>query len=1053
MCIYRSIIVIIGLLLLMGGLGSADVIPDPSSSITSSTNWVVVNHPATITIIARNTTYGPVQGATVSVALNTTTLGTFTITGDSTTDASGQVSGIFMAGTHPGAVNITATITYPNATPVTTVYTQNIDHDVASSVAFDYATEVTVGTETPFSMVFTDKYGNPIDNRNPIDPHYVTLTIGSVKNHAAFDINGTYMTDTYQLLNDQGKSTVTVLTDVAGGENIISSRIRLPDGSYYVPKMQTIVGVTNAVPYTLSHEVSPTASFPADGDATHKFTFIYTLYDKFGNIAENQSVNIHTTWNEDTDTTLTSNEFGLIAFSYGPHTTAGNVTITATSLTNTSLSCSDEIQYYSTDPVNIAFSVSPDTMPSLDVPPNNSTSTLSAKVMDVMGNPVVGQQVTFSLGIPSYDSPYVSSAPYLSNTTAVTDSNGYARVTFVPGGFNTTDNKYGLFNPSATGSVIATATWKGQNPSATLTWKNYPYLKIKTVVNPSLVAVNDTVSVTISMVGDGWKLQGKPADVVIVSDLAGGSAGTTLLHNVQKADKSFVKNATNTTWIGLVSFGAAYSMASTNATLLWNQQQTNHIYTLFNPYGSVLDYNLRDPSLWNTPKPAATIIGNTPSPPGGLYAPWKGVSASGYINGFTDATIDSDFVVHQQEVNTGKLTSAINNYETRFYKTAGCGASGCGGTDYATGLNAAIELFDKNPNPLHSKTIIIMGDGISMMAPISPGSKESYWPSDWKPRSYYNGYLDESDTAVAAAIDAATRAKAKGITIYVASFPLNGDTNPDTLKKMASSTDKYYYSPDSDKLQEMMDTIQKELQNDPGVNTTMSLDFENASASYGNTMFDYIYQFPKSTTVTWQNGTTTVIDQTAEWNANHQLTFDIGTIKLGETWQTTFLLRAKEQGIVDIFGNNSQVIFNNGADKQNITGGTITIIQNQTNTGITPLAIQITDLHVTQSTPITDFIPLQWNVSYPGNHTATERIFSSLGNSPYNWKLEEGRTLTQGNWTETYSMDVRSLPEGSYYIKVTVDPSPADIGVSGDSAMINSGLSVGTAQKAYIKLE
>ena len=666
-----------------------------------------------------------------------------------------------------------------------------------------------------------------------------------------------------------------------------------------------------------------------------------------------------------------------------------------------------------------------------------------------MGNPVEGKTVTFSLGTPSYDTPYVSSAPYLSDTTAVTDSNGYARVTFVPGGFNTTDNKYGLFNPVATGTVIATATWNGQNPSATLTWKNYPYLKIKTVINPSLVAVNDTVSVTISMVGDGWALQGKPADVVIVTDLAGGNGGSTLLGYTKAADTAFVKNATNTTWIGLVSFGNSPSIYSTNASLLYNKQITPSVannHSLFNPYGSVTDWCLVKPDLWpqNKAQSPSTIINTPVNPRSGYYlahGAWPTANDHyTYFNSYSDATIDHDFVVHQAEMNTKALQNTIANYNA------------VGGTDYAAGVNAALQLFDKNPNPLHSKSIIIMGDGIPMMAPISPGSLESYWPSDWYPRSSL-AWEDESDTAIAAAIDSANRAKAQGITIYVAAFPLAGQIDQTTLKSMASSPDTYYYTPNSQNLTNLMMAIQGKIQTDAGVNTTMSLDFENASASYGNTMFDYIYQPPKSTTITWQNGTTTVIDQSSDWNATHQLNFNIGTIKLGETWQTTFLLRAKEQGIVDIFGNNSQVVFNNGEVKQNVSGEKVTIIQNWTNTGITPLAIQITDLHVTQSTPITDFIPLQWNVSYPGNHTATERIFYSQGNSPYNWKLEEARALTQGNHTETYSMDVRSLPEGSYYIKVTVDPSPADIGVSGDSAMINSGLSVGTAQKAYIKLE
>ena len=88
-----------------------------------------------------------------------------------------------------------------------------------------------------------------------------------------------------------------------------------------------------------------------------------------------------------------------------------------------------------------------------------------------------------------------------------------------------------LFSPTATGTHSGNGkrgTVISQNIQ--LTWKNYPYLKIKAVADPLLASVNGTINVTISMVGDGWALQGKPADVVIVSDLAGGSAGTTLLN-------------------------------------------------------------------------------------------------------------------------------------------------------------------------------------------------------------------------------------------------------------------------------------------------------------------------------------------------------------------------------------------------------------------------------------------------------------------------------------------------------------------------------------------
>ncbi|MDD1693325.1 MAG: VWA domain-containing protein [Methanoregula sp.] len=406
-----------------------------------------------------------------------------------------------------------------------------------------------------------------------------------------------------------------------------------------------------------------------------------------------------------------------------------------------------------------------------------------------------------------------------------------------------------------------------------------------------------------------------------------------------------------------------------------------------------------------------------------------------YFNSYSDATIDHDFVVHQAELSSMALQNTIAGY------------NGVGGTNYAAGINAALQLFAKNPNT-HTKSIIIMGDGIPMMAPLAAGSLESYWPSDWYPRSTL-GWEDESDTAIAAAVDAANRAKAQGITVYAAGYPLNNQVDTATLQQMASSSDTYYYSPDPNKLTEMMLAIQGKIQTDAGVNTTMSLDFNNASASYGNTMFDYVYNPPVSTTITWQNGTTTVIDQTAEWNANnHQLNFNIGTIKLGQTWQTSFQLKAKQQGILDVCGNNSQVVFNNGAEFQNVSGCTVTVVNDQNNAGVTPLKIDISDLHITTpNTTITDFVPLQWNITYPGNQTAIELIYYSTDNSQ--WKLDKTWVIPNGTRTETYNLDVRNLPAGTYYIEV--QGTAPDAG--SDIESLSTGFNVGTAQKAYIKLE
>jgi len=86
-----------------------------------------------------------------------------------------------------------------------------------------------------------------------------------------------------------------------------------------------------------------------------------------------------------------------------------------------------------------------------------------AKVIDDNGNPVEGETVTFSLGTPVYEAtpypPIVTMDPELVNSTAVTNSDGFAIVNFNPGAFslNWTDSFY---DDTASGSVTAYAHWE-----------------------------------------------------------------------------------------------------------------------------------------------------------------------------------------------------------------------------------------------------------------------------------------------------------------------------------------------------------------------------------------------------------------------------------------------------------------------------------------------------------------------------------------------------------------------------------------------------------------
>lgn len=344
MRVHLALIALIGLILLAGA-GSAALIPDQNSSISSSANWTVVNQQSTIIIAAMNGTSG-INGATVSVALSDTTIGSL-VMASSTTDASGEVTGTFTAGTKSGTVNITAIITYPNSTPIIKKVTQYIDHDVAYSVLFDYDSAATVGTETLFNMSFTDRWGNPIDSRKEdalnIPRHSISLHIGSVTGAGAFDKNGTYVQDLTQNLDPNGNASVTVRTDIVGGENIIWLK---PFGAI-TDQYKSIIGMTDATAAGITISVLPSGAPPAiPTDGVSNFTFIYTLKDKYGNVAGNQTIQLHTNWSGDSDTNFISNENGQIYLTYGPHDTAAFISVTATSLTNTSVTNTTVVWFY-----------------------------------------------------------------------------------------------------------------------------------------------------------------------------------------------------------------------------------------------------------------------------------------------------------------------------------------------------------------------------------------------------------------------------------------------------------------------------------------------------------------------------------------------------------------------------------------------------------------------------------------------------------------------------------------------------------------------------------
>lgn len=995
-------------LLLLVLPASAATAPDQTSTIATSATWIVANgvDHATITVVAQNAS-AALPNATVVFSVNSTDLGTLG-TPSAITDANGIATTIFTAKKKSGTAIITAAITSGNVTVQKTI-SQNIDHDSAYNATFYYAKEVTVGTETPFVINFRDKWGNLIDNRKTDDVHTVTLHISSISGSGAFLSAGSYVQDVTLTLDAQGNTSVIVRADTVAAENVIWQKPFAEVTEHYL----SIKSVTDAVPYSMTVELTPDnpAALPADGDDDHVFTFVYALYDKYGNVASNQTLLLHSTWPTDTDINMTSNSLGLVTFSYGPHASTGNITITATVLSNTSVTQTKYISFYSTEPVNMVLMASPESMASHDV--NDALySNITAEVTDIMGNPVANETVTFSLGTPTYDGTYtVTSLPYLGTTTATTDDNGFATVTFVPGGF-TRNSSDPLYDNQATGHCIATAAWGSVRQSIGLTWKNYPYLSVETSVSPETIAVNDTMDVTIRLKGDGWALQPNPVDAILVTDRSGSMMkdNPDRMVSIMAAEKTFVgKLSFPLDHLGEVSFGQK-GLAQAQS---------------YSGMGPGIDSTTWDDSAY-------------------IAAHYPGSLSDG-----TGRHWYSDYATLDLPLSDSSST-IMSTIDTMIPYS---------GTPLRQGLYLAInEMKTRSVRANAVKAIIVLSDGDYNYYgdPLARGYQGSSYPT------YYDdlttSYLPYGGlgTGTTSSQNMSNYALANGIKIYSIAYGADiSSSGKTTLQTLALGSGGKYYEASATDIDDVYVQIAGDLQDEAGVNTTMSVNFDTVNVTGvsvpGTEVYDYVFNPDKSTLITWQDGNANVTDQTDDWNEDNRLNFDIGTIRLNETWQAVFRLKAKEAGNIEIFGNSSSLVFNNGTDSMNLPRRFVNVISNYTNTGPTTQAIQISNLQITQTGVIKDILPVRWEIMYPGNKTANEQISYSNDNQQ-TWVQFDYRTgLLPGGGTKTEyaSLDVRNLPAGIYYIKVHATAEDT----SDDTKITPGGASVGTAGKAYIKLE
>ncbi|MCK8519866.1 hypothetical protein, partial [Methanoculleus sp. 7T] len=286
-------------------------------------------------------------------------------------------------------------------------------------------------------------------------------------------------------------------------------------------------------------------------------------------------------------------------------------------------------------------------------------------------------------------------------------------------------------------------------------------------------------------------------------------------------------------------------------------------------------------------------------------------------------------------------------------------------------------------------------------------------------------------------------AKNNEIRLYMISFSddiKENDTTWETMDILAETTGgKHYHAVTGDDLARIYTEIAGELQTEAGVNTTMNLDFEkvrvNSTTVSGDRVFDYVFKDGVSTHIHNQTGTGNVlfddtVDQTDDWKYNNQkLHFDIGTVRLGQTWETTFRLKVNETGNITLFGSGSTILFNRGAESLEIPEVFISAVP-ENNPGNETADLWVGEPSRVGSGPITDFLRMKWTLTYTGNETATQNLFYSI-DEKRTW-IDFGtvapRTECQVQ-EEVAVLDVRDRPAAQYWIRVRAtapDAPPAE---------------------------
>jgi hypothetical protein len=328
----------------------------------------------------------------------------------------------------------------------------------------------------------------------------------------------------------------------------------------------------------------------------------------------------------------------------------------------------------------------------------------------------------------------------------------------------------------------------------------------------------------------------------------------------------------------------------------------------------------------------------------------------------------------------------------------------------------------------------------------------------WTPSKDYTIFTDLEDQQ-----SLADYARNNGIQLYMISFSNDireGSHTWETMDILADETGgKHYHAATGDDLAEIYAEIAGELKTEAGVNTEITLDFGtirvNDDDRNGRDVFSYVYENEVSTVIeSWVENETghhginplTTINQTDDWNDNHTLQFDVGTVHLDQTWEATFRLRVLTDGNINIFGPGSTITFNDGAAELGLPDTFITAVPDLNNTGLGAATLTLSNPHYTCTEPVEEILTAAWDLTYTGSATATEFVeYSNDGG--LSWVRFDTLTADGTVTEEISSLYVGALPPGEYQVRIRAFADDAP-----DAVLFFPSIRVGELSAAYIRL-